>query len=58
MVTDGNKTCHGDHFEMDRNIESLCCIPGTNIFCEPIILRKQTNEPIEKGIRFVVFRSG
>ena len=22
---------HGDHFEMYRNIESLCCVPGANI---------------------------
>ena len=25
MVTDGNQTQDGDHFEMCRNIESLCC---------------------------------
>ena len=22
--------CHGVHFEMYRNIESLCCVSGTN----------------------------
>ena len=31
MVTDGNQTYNGDHFEMYRNTESLCCITGTNI---------------------------
>ena len=31
MVTDGNQTYHGDHFEiLYRNIKSLCCVPGTN----------------------------
>ena len=24
-------TRHRDHFEMYRNIESLCCVPGINI---------------------------
>ena len=24
-------TYHGDHFEMYRNIKSLCCIPRTNL---------------------------
>ena len=28
MVTDGYQTCSGDHFEMYRNIKSLCCTPG------------------------------
>ena len=31
MVTDGNQTCRGDHFVLYRNMESLCCAPGTNI---------------------------
>ena len=31
MPTDGNLTYPGDHFEMYRNTESLCCAPGTNI---------------------------
>ena len=31
VVTDDNHAYHGDHFEMYRNIESLCCVPGTNI---------------------------
>ena len=30
MVTDDNQTNNGDHFEMYRNIESLCCVPETN----------------------------
>ena len=31
LVTDGNQIYCGDHFEMYRNIESLCGIPGANI---------------------------
>ena len=31
MGTDGNKSYHGDHFIMYKNIESLCCTPETNI---------------------------
>ena len=31
MVTDGNQTYRGDHFILCKNIESLCCIPETNI---------------------------
>ena len=30
MVTHGNQTNCGDHFEIYRNIESECCVPGTN----------------------------
>ena len=30
MVTDGNQTYRGDHFEMYRNIKLLCCVIGTN----------------------------
>ena len=29
MVTDGNYTYHWDHFEIYKNIESLCCKLGT-----------------------------
>ena len=31
MATEDNQTYHGDHFEMYRNTEALCCIKGTNI---------------------------
>ena len=31
MVTDGDQTSCGDHFEMDTNVVMLCCIPETNI---------------------------
>ena len=31
MLTYRNQTYHGDHFEKYRNIESLCCVTGTNI---------------------------
>ena len=30
MVTDDNQTYHGGHFEMNRTMKSLCCIPGAN----------------------------
>ena len=58
MVTDENQTYHSDQFEMYRNIESLCCIPGTKCF-RMIILQKETDQKlIEKEIRFVVTRDG
>ena len=31
MVTNDREIYHSDNFEMYRNIESLCCILGTNI---------------------------
>ena len=31
MVTYRNLTQLGDHFEMYRNIKSLCCVAGTNV---------------------------
>ena len=31
MVTDHNQIHCGDHFEMYRNIDSLCWVTGTNI---------------------------
>ena len=54
MVTDGNQIYHGDHFEMYRNIESLCVI-GTNIVSQ-VNYTSQTNKLIEKEIRLVVTR--
>ena len=43
MMTDGNQTYHSDHFEMYRNIESLCCVPGTNIVLQ-ISYTSKTNK--------------
>ena len=40
LVTDDN--C--DHFEMYRNIRSLCYGPGINIVCKSIIHEKLTNQ--------------
>ena len=42
MVTDGKQTYHDDHFEVYKNIESLCCALGTNVgkLC---FKNKQTN---------------
>ena len=31
MVPDDNQIYHGDHFEMYRNIDSLCCVTQTNV---------------------------
>ena len=54
MVTRLN---HDDHFEMYRNIQSLRCVPGTNIVVY-INYTSKTNKLIEKEIRFVVTRGG
>ena len=58
MMTRGNRTYHGDHFAMRRNIESLCCAPGTTQHCKPIMLQKQKqkNKLTEKENGFVVTR--
>ena len=55
MVTDGNQTYHGDHFEMYRKIKSLCCVPGTNNVLQ-VNYTSKTNKQ-KKNIRFVVTRS-
>ena len=48
----------GNHFEMYRNIESLCSITGTNIVWS-IILQKQTNKQTHrKRNNFMVTRGG
>ena len=44
-----------DHFEMYRNLKSLCSAPGTNIMLS-IILQNQINKLIEKEISFLVTR--
>ena len=31
LVTDDNYSYRGDHFEMYRNIDLLCWVPGTNV---------------------------
>ena len=41
MVTDSNQTYCGDHFEMYRNIESLCCV--TENVSQLYLKNKQTN---------------
>ena len=51
-----------DLFEMHRNIESICCIPGANIALyvgQLYFKNKQTNKKklMGKEIRFVVTRS-
>ena len=51
MVTDHNQISYGDHFELHRSIQSLCCIPGTNIvlyFKNKQIHRKIMEAKIEK----------
>ena len=48
IMTDDNYAYHGDYFKMYRNIESLCCVQGTNIACRLIILQKQTHRKTEQ----------
>ena len=55
LVTDGNQTYHGDHFEMYRNSKSLYCVPGTNIALE-VNYTSKTNKLIAKEISFVITR--
>ena len=52
MVTDGNLTYCGGHFEMYRNIKSLCYIPLTNTV-QKVKYTSKTNKFIEKEIRFL-----
>ena len=40
MRTDGYQTCHGDHFIMCLNIESLCCTPENNTICTSSIFQQ------------------
>ena len=54
MMTDGNRIYHGDHFKMYRDIESLCCVPGTNIVLQVNYTSK--NKQIHRKIKFVVMR--
>ena len=49
MVTDSNQIHHGDHFEMYRNAESLCCVVGQLHF---------RNKLTKKDIKLVATRSG
>ena len=42
-MTDGNWTYCGDHFEMQRNSESLNCVSGTNIVLQ-VNYTSQTNK--------------
>ena len=45
-----NYIYHGDHFEMYRNIESLCCATGTTVVLQ-VNYTSKTNKLIEKEIR-------
>ena len=59
MVTDGNQTYGGDHFQMCRNTKSLCCVTGTTIMLYinyTLKSTKQTNS--QKKIRFLVTSGG
>ena len=40
---------------MSRNIQSLCCAPGTHIVLK-VNYTSEANKPTEKEIRFVVTR--
>lgn len=59
MVTDCNWTYSGDHFEMYRSIESLCCVTEMNIVLHINYTSKANNQPNkfkEKSIIFVITR--
>lgn len=43
MVTDGNQTHYCVHFVMCKNMESLCCRPGTNIVCKSVYFNNNNN---------------
>ena len=53
MVTNGNWTDYGGHFEMYRNTELLLCEPRTNIALQ-VNYTSKSNKLKEKEIRFVV----
>ena len=40
--------CHGVHFEMYRNIESLCCVSGTNSVVDQLYF---TNKQVKQTHR-------
>ena len=48
MMIDGNQTYHGDHFVMYRNIESLCCAPGTTIVLQVNYISKNKKQTHRK----------
>ena len=67
MVTDGNSIYRGDHFEMYRDSESLCCITETNMILQvnytskkhklthrkyPAITKEKTLDPKKYFISF------
>lgn len=54
MVIDGNQT-YSDHFEIHRNIKSLCCVPVINSVVLQLHLK---NKLLQKEIRLVVSRGG
>ena len=47
VVTDQNQTYYADHFEMYRNLESLCCVTGTNIVFQVNYTSKTNSEKDE-----------
>ena len=57
MVTDGNQTYCGDHFEMYSSIKSLCCVTGTNAVLQ-VNYTWKANKLIEKEVRFVITGKG
>ena len=49
-MTDGNWTYCGDHFEMQRNSESLNCVSGTNIVLQVNYTSQSNKQTWEKKI--------
>ena len=58
MVTDCNWSYCDDHLDGYRNIESLCCVTGTDIVLTVDKLHFKSKQLIEKESRFVVTREG
>ena len=56
MVTYHNQTYCGDHFEMYRNIKSLCCVTRTKIVLQINYTLKANKRIHRKEIKFVAPR--
>lgn len=44
MVMDAYQTYHGDHSAVYTDIESLHCIPETNVICQLYLNEKENNK--------------
>ena len=58
LVTEVTRTYHGDHFEIYRDKEPLCCITGTNRVVGQLYFKNKQTKLIEKEIGIVIIRGG